>query len=669
MPAEAELFSASGSSAPARPSPAVILARFAGLAAALFLYRPYAGIVHDARIYIGNALATSDPYGVGRDLMFARGRQSEFSAFSPAIDATTRLLGPTRASMLISFLGLMMWLGAALWLTRQLSARASMIRWLTLVGVIVLPASYGGFEVLSYAESYATPRPYAEAAALAGLAALAGRRGVAASALLALSALIHPLMALPAIAVAVVVLAVEDRRWLLLPAVGVAAVLGAAFVGLPVAARLLQTADTRWMAILRVRNSYLFPGRWGLRAWGPVAVGCTTVAVAAAYLQGRPRRLLLAVAGVAIAGTAAAYGFGELAGVVLVLQLQPWRALWLLSIAANACLPLAAWNLHRAGNGGKLVMAVLLMAWFTASLPELAIPLCMLVLVLHALNLRNRLQTGKGMLRAVWFSGATLALLITSTRLWVLLRLVSSARRAGAPLGIRSVLVTGLLGLPVACLAILIAIKRPHLVVDRLRPAGAAMLAALALLAAFNWDDRPASQRFMEAAGSGTKLRQLLPGGTSEILWVDGDVQTWLLAGRPNWAAGVQGAGIVFSRSLALYWDARMAYLVDAGLVRESARAPFREGGLPAAPVRPSARSVIALCSRPDAPAAVVLPGDAPPPLSARRWRPPEPRFTVYSGARPFNWERVDYYSVVACRSAAVLAQAVSPGSSPSGSG
>jgi hypothetical protein len=62
-------------------------AAVASLAAPLIAYsvfllsRPYPGIVQDAYIYMGRALADLDPDGIGRDLMFVHDGQFGFSLF------------------------------------------------------------------------------------------------------------------------------------------------------------------------------------------------------------------------------------------------------------------------------------------------------------------------------------------------------------------------------------------------------------------------------------------------------------------------------------------------------------------------------------------------------------------------------------------------------------
>jgi hypothetical protein len=67
------------------------------IALSIFLLsRPYQGIIQDAYIYMGRALADLDPNGVGRDLMFVHDGQFGFSLFRFAATAMTALSGLAR---------------------------------------------------------------------------------------------------------------------------------------------------------------------------------------------------------------------------------------------------------------------------------------------------------------------------------------------------------------------------------------------------------------------------------------------------------------------------------------------------------------------------------------------------------------------------------------------
>ncbi|MCC2103475.1 MAG: hypothetical protein KDJ20_05235, partial [Hyphomicrobiales bacterium] len=66
------------------PARLTSVAAFLTLAAFYALEHPYAGILGDAKIYMGRALADLDAGGVGRDLMYRLDGQSQFSLFTPA---------------------------------------------------------------------------------------------------------------------------------------------------------------------------------------------------------------------------------------------------------------------------------------------------------------------------------------------------------------------------------------------------------------------------------------------------------------------------------------------------------------------------------------------------------------------------------------------------------
>src|SRR6516165_9919177 len=62
------------------------------------LSRPYPGIVQDAYIYMGRALADLDPDGVGRDLMFVHDGQFGFSLFRYMSKAMVAMTGLASAA-------------------------------------------------------------------------------------------------------------------------------------------------------------------------------------------------------------------------------------------------------------------------------------------------------------------------------------------------------------------------------------------------------------------------------------------------------------------------------------------------------------------------------------------------------------------------------------------
>lgn len=156
--------------------------------------RPYLGIVQDAYLYMGRALADLDPNGVGRDLMFVRDGQFGFSLFRYAAKAMVWCSGPAAAAETLAIMAALGWFFAAAALARQFISGGAV--WAVVIFVALLPVSYGAPYPFGFAELLAIPRPFAEALVLAGLAALAARRDLVSLCCLVAAALLHPLMAL-----------------------------------------------------------------------------------------------------------------------------------------------------------------------------------------------------------------------------------------------------------------------------------------------------------------------------------------------------------------------------------------------------------------------------------------------------------------------------------------
>ena len=84
------------------------------------LSHPYAGIIHDGRIYIGRVMADLDPAGIGHDMMFVHDGQFGFSLFPFLIHGLVAHLGPGAAARIVSGLGCLCSFAAATILAMQL---------------------------------------------------------------------------------------------------------------------------------------------------------------------------------------------------------------------------------------------------------------------------------------------------------------------------------------------------------------------------------------------------------------------------------------------------------------------------------------------------------------------------------------------------------------------
>jgi len=345
------------------------------------LSRPYLGIVQDAYLYMGRALADLDPNGVGRDLMFVHDGQFGFSLFRYAAKAMVWCSGPSAAAETLAIMAALAWFFAAAALARQFISGGAV--WAVVIFSALLPVSYGAPYPFGFAELLAIPRPLAEALVLAGLAALAARRDAVSLCCLMAAALLHPLMALAGFGVFLAVLGLEDKRWLLFcTLVGALVILGGA-LGLPMLNRLFTAIDPSLRGFHELRSPFLFPSHWPIESFPPLIVQATTIAIAAHFQQGRGRRILAAIILVGLGGIAIAAIFGDWLSSLLIVQAQPWRTAWLMSAAGAMALGLCAIELWPHGPSGRLVLALLVLCWSFNTQFAVVGPAAILALLLH----------------------------------------------------------------------------------------------------------------------------------------------------------------------------------------------------------------------------------------------------------------------------------------------
>lgn len=620
------------------------IGRWAFLAVAaslLALSRVHLGLRHDARLYFGDALARLDPQGVGRDLIFAHDGQFGFSLYTPALAWLVGGLGLSTTVMLVSALGLALWLAALLLLMSRLLADLP-VAWRRAATVLVIAVApyYGSHEVFAYGEAFATPRILVEAVGMAALAAwLAGRRWLAAAMLVAALAL-HPIMALCGLGVLFVALCLEDRRWLLAGLVAALALAIAAMLRLPVAERLLQVMDPAWRAIGEARSPTVFVSLWPAEAWGRIAVQAVTLGLATALSQGAVRRLMAAALMAGLLGVAFAW-LADLWSLVLPIQVQAWRTLALMAILAAAGLAVCVRELSGRGPTGVLAVCALVVGWTYISWGALA--MFAAAVALAAALIGDRAAWSAPNLARRTIVGLTALLVL----LWAFVRFRALHQGlAGLPdgqgVGAGLIWNSGLPGWIAAGSALVLA-ARPTLLKPWRSMLGAVILAILALAL---WDNRSGFVRERDA-GPDRTLQTILGIRPDDVLWLAGDVEPWILARRASWASKLQGAGVVLSRPLATALNDRIGRLIAAGLVGEDWRAPF--GAAPSTPNLPTLQQVSRLCSDSDAPAWIVAPmtpgAILDPALRAQIWTPR----ATYELDLAGRWFVASAYAVIPC--------------------
>ncbi len=615
-----------------------------GLAGLWFLRRPYNGVVHDARIYMGRGLADLDPQGLGSDLVFRFDGQSSFSVFPRIVDALIPALGFANAAAVLTAIGLSLWLAALFVLAGRLAEGRG--KWAIAVAVAASSGAYGAFHLLHYAEAFATPRPFAEAGVLAALAALLAGSKLRAAAFLTLAALFHPIMALAGVGAFFVYLCLEDRRWIYTGLVGAACILIAAMLGAPLLSRLVEPVDQNWLALLRLRSTYLFPLLWDETAWAQIAIYAATLGFVAVGASGAAARLFWSVLIACLGGLSLATIFGDLHPELLFVQAQLWRATWLLALFGTIAICICALRLWREGPASRLTLALFALAWLGLGGTD-SVALCCIAIAHYRFRraLSDRITLIAGY--CCWAVVAIAALGEIGAHLY---SVVKAWREA--PDGVFNLfqLLTSsdLPRMPVTTLVLIWAASN-YSVPRRLFLGCAFALGALALA---TWNGGSEFNRALASNRHPAELERIVAAHPGEVLWLGENDAPWVWLGRANWASVVQGGGILFSHPLMESWSDRMLALLDVGWIDLSVFEPWRHRATATPFTDFAIEKILRICRRPDAPAwiigAVKSPADLPEGFVGQVWRSPG-KFVQRQDGRALEWEHIQDFAVIDC--------------------
>lgn len=604
------------------------------------LARPYQGVVHDSFLYVGRAMANLDPQGLGRDISFATDGQSAYSLYPRALTLLTAQFGPGSAAMVATAIGLTLWLLAISSLVRSLVPERA--RLAVLAFVAVAPGYYDCFEIFQFGEPFAAPRNIGEAGTLCGLAALASGRRWLGLALMLAAALIHPIMAAPGLAVWLVLQCVSDRRWTMTAAALAAVLLAAAALGVPLAERLFATYDPAWREAVDI-DAYLFPSQWPVTGWQRLAVNVVTVALGIQVLRGRGRAILAAILAVGLVGVLVTWLVGDWAGIVLVVQAQPWRALWLVALAAALVLPLVARDLWLRGPAGRAALAMLAIAWIEPSLGACTIAAGAAILIIAE---RRPDAVGRHLAIAAGLMTAAIALATIYVYAKALFDIVAAMPPGGyVP---HSAIWKTQLRLPIGIAIVGWFAVGEKRIATPVFAAGALLIcaSAFALL-----DDRTEVMASLDRGVPDPALTRLLPPEPAEILVLDETKMSWFMLGRRDWASRVQSAGMIFSRPLAVTWFERMQKLVRWNLAHGYDPASWN-GPVDRNELRPSMADLRAACEEPMGPSMLIVPVPGPVVLPSGLdhavWTLPRP-FVTLSAAPSQPWRTIDRFAAIDC--------------------
>jgi hypothetical protein len=596
--------------------------------------RPYVGIIHDSRLYTLQALAHVDHTRYADDLYLKFGSQDNFSIFAPLLAQALRWTTPATANLILTLAGEALWLTGAIAFVSVL-LKSPRDRAFALGAIIALPAGYGGEGVFSYAEPFLTPRIFAEALTLLAFASTVRRRWLYCVASCAAALAMHPLIALCGIIFIFCWIAVENRRWWLLPAAGFLLVVALAWMDVEPFVRLRTTLSGEWLSVVFYRCSFAFLGRWNIWDYVHIISQLAIVAVALPYSSAFERRLLKATAATVTIGLLATGLGADLLHNLFFLNIQPWRALWLLSLIVNFTAGLTLLRLQTSTAETRWYFAAgLAIYWLTPVLAYVSAPAAACLILAAA------------------FHGA-------ERRGWATKKLVVYTVFVGT-----TVSVVAALGL--AAMAFLVLAKYPDnqglsygravtpllvaasvFLIIHWQRAALAFAAVAFLLAASAYDRLTPWDKFVYQSDVPAELAVDI-GTAKNIYWEQGVELTWFRLGRPAYYSCLQGSGVMFYRQTALEYERRGKALAalntsDFG----SDDKGFCAAKADTEAVRPrSPADIISACDAlPELDMLVLL--SKVDDLPATSWETPAPRYRVIPGSAI---ERVDRYYFYDCR-------------------
>lgn len=539
------------------------------MAGVLWLFAtPYIGIDHDARLYVLMAMRWLSPEHYARDPWFVVGSQDDWSVFSPLLAQTLAVLGMERGAMAATLLGGLLFVLAAALLARSLlrGSRA----WLALLLLVSLPLCYSFNGMLDLREGFVTARAFAVPLSLLGLAlALRKRPGFSLVGHLA-ALLLHPLMAVGPAAVSF--LLSLPARWRPGWALAGITLVVAGFAALPV-------VDDVWYELVRM-TPLVFIDDWlpgkvsSVLAW----IALLLLASRLGSRVARPAYAMCAL--VALLGIAASIVAAKHFPVLVYLQGQPWRAIWLAQVlGVIAAVDLAARYIlrSRAACRPQALLLTVLGVHLAPYLGWLLLGLYALVAGGQSRRLRRIAQMGNRYRPWLWGTAALLLAMLLPEYLYQL----QFAYRGVESHGVVGDALLGLLrvggygALPLALW--LVAARHPRGMAIPL------LLLPAAALAAALWDDRPAARRYQEAryvaGGSGSLFQgRIRPGDV--VYWHSAPERVWFELGTAGYASNTHSTGQIYSRQRTELLEMRMIRLAMRGLDEATVRAGQAQGDL-----------------------------------------------------------------------------------------
>lgn len=506
----------------------------------LLLLRRYWGLDHDSALYLGQALLQRWPEIYARDLFFAHGSQGSYTLFPWLIAQAMEWLDPSTLFRSGALLGLVFFAAAGWYALRALLPPQQ--RYWAWLGVVCLPTVYGTTHIFGYAESFMTPRTFAEPLCLVAIGLLARRRWLLAATCAAVAGVLHPLQAIAAVLVVWPWLVTQDRRWLHAAWLAVPVAL-VAVAGVRPFDGLFRVIDPAWMEELLRFNGQLFVSR--LRPFDYKTLVLDTFLLALAW------RSLRGPFGTWCAAALSGLWLGLLASLLLVdalhlelpAALQLWRAHWLAHWFAMAAVAALLYRDARSGDGprGLLLALTFVIAWGTSAWMWLLPAAFYVAWPYVSPHLRPRVRL---LLGALFM--AIMLVLLANHVMGELMAFERVAHRLDLYAIDRRLLLFPLVALGLPLLGLLVwshCGERGRLVLVAL------ILCPLLVAALVRWDVRHPTTRALESNAFRSDLFGVELPADAQVFW-DGVslVGPWLTLQRADYFSPQQVSGVIFNR-------------------------------------------------------------------------------------------------------------------------
>jgi hypothetical protein len=516
------------------------------LASGLWLAQhPYLGLYQDAVIYALLAARQLSPEAYARDLFFLFGSQDRFSVFSPVYALLIGELGLDAAARTIVLVGGGLWILACVGISRTLLGNKWYARSCALVLATTSLAYTPNFSTFTLNETMATARQIAVPLGLMSVACALSGRHVLAWATGLVATLMHPLMGIWAL-VFLVTGAWTDRRLLIAISTVFIVLLSGRF-WLPTDT--LDLMAPGWELVLRASTADVFLGSLGTLRLGPIIALIGVLWLGGRHGDVRFRRAYLVLALLLSSSILLAQVCSYFLPVRLVLQVQPWRVMWLaIPLATIVFFDLAgqAWRAGAQHLAAFCVLATL--AWsFEALRPLLPyVAIAVMGIPVLAGYWLTVLKWLKGH-RPVAIAALVVLVLVTLPVYYLSMEIAGASLHAPvfafAP-ALDGFFISGGAGLGFVVLAAALTV----------RPARYAVLLLslpMVVYAAIQWDARSpflktTESQYLSASAISTKFDQYIRRG-DVILWPGHGMDVWFELGTANYAIDRQTTGLVFS--------------------------------------------------------------------------------------------------------------------------